>query len=282
PGFDTTHTMSIEVRSAVSASGVRIRPFERVRAALRQLPGVESISTARNLPLMFLTWRGSARRDDNGPSQRVDIMPVGPRYFETLRIPLLRGRDLVDRDVRDQGSFPTPVVVNRTLAERFFGAADPVGRTIVLEHGAQDGPDRALTIAGVARDSRTRSLDEDAHPVMYLPEVGDYLLVRVNGPASGAVRMIERAIWSADAIAWVDAQPLRAQLDFALRPARLGGGALAALRAVAVTMAMVGLYAVGSYGVNRRSFEIGVRLAIGAPRAGGLRMIRREGPFLLP
>ena len=278
PGFDTAHTMSLEVRPAANAAGVRLRPFERVRALVRALPGVESVSTARNLPLMFLTRRAFVHPDgEKGPPRRVDVMPVGPRYFETLQIPLLRGRDLADQDVRFQGREATPIVVNQTLADRFFGAADPIGRTIVLESDGHGGGDRRLTIAGVARDSKTRSLDEDPHPVVYLPEVGDFLFVRMAGQASGAVRMIERAVWSAEAIAWVDAQPLEWQVRFAERPAQIGGTALAALAGVGLIMAMVGLYAMVSYGVNRRRFEIGVRLAVGAPRASVLRMIAREG-----
>src|SRR5262249_44465753 len=230
PGFDTTHTMFVEMRPAPDAAGVWLRPFERVRAAVRSLPGVESVSTARNLPLMFLTWRASVHVDDaSGPPRRVDVMPVGPRYFETLRIPLLRGRDLADQDVRFPGRQVTPIVVNQTLADRFFGAADPIGRTIVLESDGHGGGDRTLAIVGVARDSTTRSLDERPHPVVYLPEVGNFLFVRVAGPASGAVRMIERAVWSTEAIAWVDAQPLDSQVRFAQRPAQIAGATLAAL-----------------------------------------------------
>ncbi|HJZ77800.1 MAG TPA: ABC transporter permease, partial [Vicinamibacterales bacterium] len=278
PGFDTMHTVSVEVRAATTASGFGLRPFERVRAVVRALPGVESVSAARNLPLMLLTWRASMHVDgESGPPRRIDVMPVGPRYFETLRIPLLRGRDLADQDVRFLGRGATPVVVNQTLADRFFATGDPIGRTIVLESDGRGGGDRTLTIAGVARDSKTRSLDEDPHPVVYLPEVGDFLFVRVAGPASAAIRTIERAVWSADAIAWVDVQPLEAQVQFAQRPAQIGGTALAALGGIGLVMAMVGLYAMVSYGVNRRTFEIGVRLAVGAPRAAVLRMIVREG-----
>src|SRR5262249_61907891 len=161
----------------------------------------------------------------SGPPRGIDVMPVGPRYFETLRIPLLRGRDLADQDVRFLGRGATPVVVNQTLADRFFATGDPIGRTIVLESDGRRGGDRTLTIAGVARDSKTRSLDEDPHPVVYLPEVGDFLFVRVAGPASAAIRTIERAVWSADAIAWVDVQPLEAQVQFARLEAQSGGGA---------------------------------------------------------
>ena len=277
PGFDTRHTIAVEVRSAPNADGFRLRPFERVRAAVRGLPGVASVSAGRNLPLMFLTQRAYVHLGgDAGQPRRVDVMPVGPRYFATLGIPLSRGRDFTDQDVRFLGSAATPIVVNQTLAASFFGSADPIGRTIVIEDESRGG-DRTLAIAGVARDSKTRSVDEEPRPVVYLPEVGDFLFVRVTGPASAAVRMIERAAWSADAIAWVYAQRLESQVQFARRPAQIGGAALTTLGAIGLALAMVGLYAVVSYSVNRRTFEIGVRLALGAPRVRVLQMIIREG-----
>jgi predicted permease len=278
PGFDTAHTVAVEVRSAPDVNGIRLRPFLNVRDALLRLPGVESVSTARNLPLMFVTWRAPVRVDAAGEAPTaVDIVPVGPRYFETLRIPLVRGRDIADGDARPRAD-ATPVVVNQTFADRMFGAVDPLQRRLILESEGRGGPDRVLRVAGVARDSKTRSLDEDPHPVVYLPEIGEFMFVRMAGPASASMtRTIERAAWGADTLAWVDAQPLAAQVEFAQRPARFAGTALAALGVVGLAMAMVGLYAVVSYSVNRRKFEIGVRLAMGAPRAHVLRMIVREG-----
>jgi putative ABC transport system permease protein len=278
PGFDTAHTVAVEVRSAPNDDGVRLRPFLTVRDALLRLPGVESVSTARNLPLMFVSWRAPVRVDATGEAPRlVDIVPVGPRYFETLRIPLARGRDVADGDARPRAA-ATPVVVNQTFADRVFGAVDPLQRRLILESEGRGGPDRVLLVAGVARDSKTRSLDEDPHPVVYLPEIGAFMFVRMAGPVSASTaRTIERAAWSADTLAWVDAQPMAAQVEFAQRPARFAGAALAALGAVGLAMAMIGLYAVVSYSVNRRTFEIGVRLALGARRGQVLRMIVGEG-----
>ena len=277
PGFDTVHTMSVEVRMPVNVAGGRRAPFERLRPVIGALPGVESVSSARNMPLMFLTWRASFHMPSaSDVRMQADIMPIGPRYLETMKIPLLRGRDIGDADLRFQGRV-TPIVVNETLAHRFFGTADPIGRQLVLERGGGSGPDRTLQIAGIARDSKMRSLDEDPHPVVYLPEVGDFFFVRVAGAVSSALRMVEQAVSTAEPAAWVQAQTLESQVEFARMPARIGGSALAALGAIGLTMAMVGLYAVVSYTVNRRTFEIGVRLALGATRGSVLRLIVREG-----
>jgi putative ABC transport system permease protein len=279
PGFDTVHTLSIEVRLPASAQQARPRPFERVRAALTRLPGVEAVSAARNMPLMFLTWRASLH-GDRAPDTHLqaDIMPVGPRYLETMRIPVLRGRDLADVDIRYTG-WTKPIVVNDTLARRFFGGSNPIGLTLTLEGGGE-GSDQALEIVGVARDSKMRSLDEEPHPVIYLPEIGDFYFVRVAGDPAAATRSVEQAVSAVVPAAWVEARPMASQVEFAQRPARLGSSALAALGGVGLAMAMVGLYAIINYTVNRRTPEIGVRLALGATRAAVVRMIVLEGLVL--
>src|SRR5206468_1095126 len=169
----------------------------------------------------FLTWRASVHM---GPAidahLPVDIMPVGPRYLETMRIPIQRGRDLADNDLRARGT-ATAIVVNETLAHRFFGTSDPVGRTLVLERGGGSGPDQPLQVVGVARDSKTRSLDEQPHSVIYLPEVGDFFFVRVAGDAAGALRMVEQAVLGSEPAAFVQGQTLQSQLAFAQMPARI-------------------------------------------------------------
>ena len=279
PGFDAAHTLSIEVRAPASELQARARPFERVRAAIARLPGVEAVTAARNMPLMFLTWRASLHAD-RAPNAHLpaDIVPVGPRYLETMRIPVLRGRDLTDRDIRYTG-WTKPIVVNETLARRFFDVPDPIGQRLTLE-GRGEGPDQALEIVGVARDSKVRSPDEEPHPVIYLPEIGDFYFVRVAGEAAGATRMVEQAVSAAVPAAWVEAQPMASQVEFARRPARLGGSALATLGGVGLAMAMVGLYAIITYTVNRRTPEIGVRLALGATRSAVVRLIVVEGLVL--
>src|SRR5262249_57587682 len=107
--------------AAAHAGGFGLRPCGRVRAVVRALPGVESVSAARNLPLMLLTWRASMHVDgESGPPRRIDVMPVGPRYFETLRIPLLRGRDFADQDARFLCPGATPAAVHPPLPHRLF------------------------------------------------------------------------------------------------------------------------------------------------------------------
>jgi putative ABC transport system permease protein len=247
-----------------------------VRAAIRGVPGVESVSAARNLPLMLIAAT-AAVHPERIPSLHLeaDLVPAGPRYLETLRIPLLRGRDFTDLDLRYTGR-TTSVIVNHTLAQRIFGTADPVGRTLVSDDGHEDAG-RVYEIVGVARDAAVRSLDEAPHPVVYRPEVGDFYFVRVAGDAATMLRTVETAIARVEPNAWVQAQPLSAQVAFAKRPASIGSGALAALGAIGLAMAMVGLYAIVAHSVNRRTFEIGVRLALGATRAHVLALIMREG-----
>jgi ABC-type antimicrobial peptide transport system permease subunit len=113
--------------------------------------------------------------------------------------------------------------------------------------------------------------------VIYLPEVGDFFVVRVAGDAAAALRMVEQAVSAAEPSAFVQARAMRSQIELAQMPARIGSGALGLLGTIGLAMAMIGLYAIINYAVNRRTFEIGVRLALGATRGSVLRMIVREG-----
>jgi putative ABC transport system permease protein len=286
PGFEVRQTLWLSVRLRADATGAReseTRAFERLRLVVDALPGVASVSCVRYLPLTFLGSRAFVHSGDTAVDthRAVDIHPVGPRYLETMRIPLLRGRDLSDNDMREKGAMGIPVVVNETLARRFFQTSDPIGRRLVLEKGSAEGPDEMLQIVGVARDSKLRALNEDSHPVLYLPELHTSFVVRVTGSATAAVRSLEKAVADNEPGASVQASPMSAQIAVARLPAQVGGGLLAALSALGLVLAITGLYAVITHAVNRRTFEIGVRIALGATRSNITRMVFREALLIV-
>lgn len=281
PGFEVERTLSLNVRLPTEAAATRdfdTHAFERIRRTVERLPGVESVSCVRYLPLKFLTWRALVRIDGLGAGgdRAVDIHPVGPRYLETMRIPLLRGRDLSDDDTHSGHATATPVVVNGTLASRFFQTSDPIGRRLVLEDGREQGADKVLEVVGVARDSKLRTLNEDAHPVLYLPELHTSFVVRVTGPATAAVHAIEKSVAENEPGASVQASPMSAQVAGAQLPVQVGSSVLGALGALGLLLAMTGLYAVITYGVSRKTFEIGVRMAVGATGGDIARFVLRE------
>jgi predicted permease len=279
-GFDTTHTISVEMRlpkkSAPSDSSFSAAA---IRALVESIPGVQSATEARYLPLGFLTWRAYARRDQEraGDSFAIDIHPVGPRYLETMQIPLERGRDFASQDL-EIGSYTqsTPVIVNHTLAARYFASVDPVGRMLWLETDPGRGRNQRLRIIGVARDSKLRSLSEDPFPVLYLPEASRSMVVRVTGAAAQSARGLERALRIAFPGGVISATPMSDQLAFALLPARIASFLLMVLGGLGLILAMTGLHGVISYTTARRTFEIGIRRALGASRAAILKTVLHD------
>ena len=284
PGFDVARTLWLDVRLPVSANGVREsegQGFARIRSRLERVAGVESVSCLRYLPLTVLGWRASLHMGSAVDTHfSADIHPVGPSYLSTMGIPLLRGREFVDADVR--GSVAnTPIVVNDTLARRFFPSSDPIGQWLVLESDRGDGPERRLQIVGVARDSKLRSLNEDAHPVLYMPEIRTSFVVRVTGVATAAMRGVEQAVADGEPGASVQATPMSAHVANATRPVQLGSAVLAGLSGLGLLMAMTGLYAVVMCSVNERTFEIGIRIALGASGATVMRMVLRDALLIV-
>lgn len=276
PGFDVAHTISIQMRLPTAAQGPQALPrsFTGLGSMVETLPGVESVTCVRFPPLAFLPVSARVHHADSNRDGAftADLYPVGPQYFETMGIPLDRGRDFNDEDLRLASANETAGVINRTFAERYFRETDPIGRRLVIEE-REIGQDRVVRIVGVARDSKLRSLNEDRHPVFYVPEASRSLIVRVSGGTGVAARTLERMFADREPGAVVTVSPMESQLALALRPARMGAAVLLALGGIGVVLAMIGLQGIIAYTVARRTFEIGIRVALGATRTAIMRMV---------
>ncbi len=284
PGFDPRGVTSVAFDPSLSGYDLpRTRAFyTRLLQEVRALPGVTSATLAEHVPLalgwseagMWLPGRTGAERE------RAIDMPVNAvseGYFATLRIAIVRGREL--RTSQPSGE----VMVNETFARRFWPGQDPLGKQVGLE--GPDGPWR--TVVGVAADSRYRSVAETPRPFLYVAADHDgdddaTLLVRASGPTAGMVPTLRALVRSvAPDLAPEQPELLESQLGASLLPGRLAGGVLAATGAVALLLACLGLYAVVAYSVSRRTKEFGVRIALGALPRDILSLVMSEGSRLL-
>jgi putative ABC transport system permease protein len=204
---------------------------------------------------------------------------VTPGYFATLDIPLLHGRDFTDQD---RWSAPAVVVVNQTLARRFWPNESAVGRRLTLDDNP-DEPSDWMTVVGVVGDSRHRSLVDAIMPQIYAPEsqVGleeMALVVRTPLDPASLAPAIRGLVGSLDPeVPVADIRQLTAIRDASLSTDRFRTLLFGAFGLLALGLAVLGVFGVISYGVVQRTREIGIRVALGARRAEILRLVIGEG-----
>jgi len=249
---------------------------KRLIDAVRQVPGVEAVTSTDRLPLCNEVDDAPLRRAGDPPSAARDVyeMAEGEQYFATLRIPILRGRDF---EVADYERQPTPVIVNRTLALQLFGSADPVGARLIRGREKEE----LLEIIGVAADTKTRTLGEAAAPAFYTPDHTSQFLIRVSGDPAQWIEPLRRALAGADSSAALDIRPLRDAVAGALFPMRIAAAFVTSIGGVGLVLALVGIYGSVSCAISRRTREFGIRAALGATRGRILWTALRDGTLLV-
>ncbi|HZS45206.1 MAG TPA: FtsX-like permease family protein, partial [Blastocatellia bacterium] len=284
PGFDTERTIWSSVRLVPEnypKAEKRTVLISQVLDRLRTLPGIESASIARVVPLNgHLTTGTGMRTDLNSNVAHVTFNEnyVGDGYFKTLGIRVLLGREFLPSDRR--GS-PRVAILNENLATKLFGSTDPTGHAIYFE---KEDP---ILIVGVVRNSKYFTLGEENAFAFYQPyaqwEGSEELqfLVRVAGNPDNYSTIITKAIGDMDSSAAIETKPMNRALVFALLPSRVGAAILGSVGLLALALVAIGLYGILSYSVSGRRQEIGLRVVLGAKPASILWLVVRQGLVLV-
>ncbi|HEX4170452.1 MAG TPA: ADOP family duplicated permease [Bryobacteraceae bacterium] len=280
PGFDIDHTALVSIRPQSSEEQLAKTSVVQRLDQLTSLPGIESATVALAVPLTMSTGNSvNVRAVDRKSSSQLGGEPmwVGPKYFSTIEIPVLAGREF---GLSDKLGAPDVAILNQTLARRMFPDRSPVGQRITVQ---EDQKEQFYNVIGVVQDSKYGTLGEAPHPAVFLPflqtpQPGQSLnlFVRTAGNPEAFRAEIQTAMRQSDPASFVQVTPMRENLATVLLPDQVAAALLSIIGLLAAVLALAGVYGIVDYSVGRRTSEIGVRMAIGASGFGILGLIMRD------
>lgn len=276
PGFDPSGVLTFRLQTTARYRALTTGlPYLRnVIERVEALPGVTAVGAIGHLPMSGYSWTIPVHRADETPDPGAAVPQAGWRfvwgdYFRAMRIPLTAGRNFTDADTTKAAPV---VIVNETLARRFFG--DPeraLAQRIVQRGGGQPG-DTVMEIVGVVGDVRHHGLHEPPAAEIFRPLAQTFMfpmqvVVRTGGDPAAVATLVRRAAFDVDpTVPVADLQRLTTLLADTLSRPRLLALLLSVFAAAGMLLSVVGLYGVVAVRVKRREREFGIRLALGAPR----------------
>jgi len=289
PGVDPRNVMTAFVQlpeRKYPEAEQRTRFFEEFLTRVRALPGVSSAALATDLPITSswqttLVWEGRPPRQAGGESF-VNGVTVSPGYFSAMHMRLLAGRVFTDADARGA---PPVMMVSETVVKRFFRGENPIGRRARFGPGTDDAS--WMTIIGVVNDVKDGGLAESSRGAFYLPmsqssERSLWLVARSEAAPQALVPLIRRALSAMDpALPLSSTQTMEQVIDSSVAQPKFAMLLLTVFAAIALVLTGAGVYGVISYAVAQRTHEIGVRIALGARRAGVMMLVAAQGGRLV-
>jgi putative ABC transport system permease protein len=285
PGFDPHGVLSMSISlppARYSKAAQMTAFFDELVRQVRTVPGVRLAAASSALPVD--PTRASPALPEGQPQTPLSQRPVfnlqmcGPGYANTLRIPVIRGREFNERD---DARAPLVGMINESMARRYWPAQNPLSRHILLGRMVQP-----LEIVGVLGDVRNVSVASDVAPEIYIPFAqrpwaNINLIVRTYGDPHALVSPVRARVLAIDRDQPVtEIQTMEELLEKGAAQPRFTTFLLGSLSATALLLAVVGVYGVIAYSVAERTQEMGIRIALGARRAGILRLVLRQGLLL--
>jgi predicted permease len=288
-GFDPEHLLNVTLDpKEVGYDQARAENFYRdLEPKIRALPGVQSVSLAFSVPMGTVNDASQVYIQGRvlDPGQQAPVVGnnrVDAPYFDTMRVPLLRGRAFREND---DAKAPLVAIVNQSMARQFWPGQDPIGKRFSLK--SANGP--FAEIVGLSADGKYTFMGWSQEPYFYVPEAQNFtsyrtLQLRSSMPPQTLITLVQSEVRALDPNMPIsDVRTMRDSLSgtngFFLF--RVGAILAAAIGLLGLTLAVVGVYGVVSFAASQRTHEIGIRMALGANRRDILQLVLRQGLVLV-